>query len=106
MIDIIKKVLYAGIGVFALSEEKAREIINELVKQGEITSGDAEKLINDLKAKIAEAGKTTEDKILSKLKEYLNITDLEKRITKLEKEIEMLKTEDYKNYWQRIIIIL
>lgn len=98
MIDMIKKVLYAGIGVFALSEEKAKEIINELVKQGEITSSDAEKLINDLKTKLAEAGKTTEDKILNKLKDYLNITDLEKRITKLEKEIEMLKTEDYKNY--------
>ncbi|MCX7770113.1 MAG: hypothetical protein N2202_03410 [Proteobacteria bacterium] len=98
MIDIIKKVLYAGIGIFALSEEKAKEIINELVKQGEITSADAEKLLNDMKSKLAEAGKTTEDKILSKLKEYLNITDLEKRITKLEKEIEMLKTEDYKNY--------
>lgn len=98
MIDIIKKVLYAGIGVFALSEEKAKEIINELVKQGEITSSDAEKLISDLKSKLAEAGKTTEDKILCKLKDYLNITDLEKRITKLEKEIEILKTEDYKNY--------
>lgn len=98
MIEIIKKVLYAGIGVFALSEEKAKEIINELVKQGEITSSDAEKLINDMKAKLAEAGKSTEDKILGKLKDYLNITDLEKRITKLEKEIEMLKTEDYKNY--------
>ena len=98
MIEIIKKVLYAGIGVFALSEEKAKEIIDELVKQGEITSSEAEKLISDMKSKLAEAGKTTEDKILSKLKDYLNITDLEKRITKLEKEIEMLKTEDYKNY--------
>jgi polyhydroxyalkanoate synthesis regulator phasin len=98
MIEIIKKVIFAGIGAFALTEEKAKEIINELVKQGEITTGDAEKLIKDIKQKFTEAGKSTEDKFLTKLKEYLHITELEKRIAKLEKEIEIIKTEGYKNY--------
>ncbi len=98
MIEIIKKVIFAGIGAFALSEEKAKEIINELVKQGEITASDAEKLLNDIKQKFAEAGKSTEDKFLAKLKEYLHISELEKRVAKLEKEIEIMKTESYKNY--------
>lgn len=94
MIDVIKKVLYAGIGVLAISEEKAKEILDELVKQGELTANDAEKLLNDIKSKLSQAGKTTEDKVLIKLKEYLHITELEKRISKLEKEIEILKTEN------------
>ncbi len=38
MIDIIKKVLYAGMGVFALSEEKTKAIISQLVKDGELTA--------------------------------------------------------------------
>jgi polyhydroxyalkanoate synthesis regulator phasin len=44
MIDIIKKVLYAGIGVFALSEEKTKEIISQLVKEGVLTTQEGEKI--------------------------------------------------------------
>lgn len=98
MIDVIKKVIYAGIGALALSEEKAKEIVNELVKQGEITASDAEKILNDLKAKLADAGKSSEEKVIGKLKDYLHITELEKRVSKLEKELELLKTDLYKNY--------
>jgi polyhydroxyalkanoate synthesis regulator phasin len=91
MIDSIKKVLYAGVGVFALSEEKTKEIIAELVKQGEITRQDGEKVLNELKDKFVSTGKSFEEKLLNKAKEYLRIQELEKRLDNLEKDMEELK---------------
>ncbi len=93
MIEIIKKVLYAGIGVFALSEEKTKEIISQLVKEGEITAQEGEKLLSDLKEKFVSTGKGVEDKFLEKVKNYLNISNLEERIAKLEAEVEALKNK-------------
>lgn len=93
MIDIIKKVLYAGIGVFALSEEKTKEIVSQLVKEGELTTQEGEKLISELKDKFVSTGKGVEEKFLDKLKDYLHISNLEERITKLEKEVEELKNK-------------
>lgn len=91
MIETIKKILYAGLGIFALSEEKAKEIVEELVKQGEITSQEAEQLISDLKNKAWEKGKNFEEKIALKIKDYLKINELEDRVKKLETEIEKIR---------------
>jgi polyhydroxyalkanoate synthesis regulator phasin len=77
MIDIIKKVLYAGIGVFALSEEKTKEIISQLVKEGVLTTQEGEKLLAELKDKFVSTGKGVEDKFLEKVKDYLHISKLE-----------------------------
>lgn len=93
MFEIIKKVLYAGIGVFALSEEKAKELINQLVKEGELTAQEGEKLLSELKDKFVSSGKGVEDKFLEKIKEYLHISKLEERIAKLESEVEALKNK-------------
>lgn len=51
MSDLIKKLLYAGIGAVALTKEKAEEIIDELVKKGDIAKEEkASVLSNILKA--------------------------------------------------------
>ncbi len=91
MIESIKKVLYAGIGIFALSEDKAREIIAELIKQGEITAQEGDKLLNELKDKAYQKGKSFEENFAMKIKDYLKISELEKRVEKLEKELDELR---------------
>ncbi|GAB4432899.1 MAG: hypothetical protein OHK0040_03170 [bacterium] len=93
MFEIIKKVLYAGIGVFALSEEKTKELISQLVKEGELTAQEGEKLLSEFKDKFVSSGKGVEDKFLEKIKEYLHISKLEERIAKLESEVEALKNK-------------
>lgn len=91
MLEAIKKVLFAGIGALALSEEKSREIVAELIKQGEITAQDGEKLLSEMRGKFTKTGKSVEEKILATAKEYLHIQDLENRISRLEKEFEAFK---------------
>lgn len=93
MFEIVKKVIYAGIGVFALSEEKTKELIKELVKEGELTTQEGEKLIYELKDRFVSTGKGVEDKFLEKAKEYLQISKLEERIAKLESDVEVLKNK-------------
>lgn len=91
MIDNIKKILYVGLGIFALSEDKAKEIIQELIKQGEITAQEGDQLISDIKNKAWEKGKTFEEKIALKIKDYLKINELEERVSKLEEEINKIR---------------
>ncbi len=91
MIDNIKKILYAGLGIFALSEDKAKEIIEELIKQGEITTQEGEQLISDIKNKAYTKGKEFEDKIALKIKDYLKINELEERVSKLEEELNKIR---------------
>ncbi|PIS27808.1 MAG: hypothetical protein COT43_08585 [Candidatus Marinimicrobia bacterium CG08_land_8_20_14_0_20_45_22] len=48
MSDLLKKILYAGIGAAAVTKEKAEEIVEELVKKGEITKDESKKALADV----------------------------------------------------------
>ncbi len=91
MLESIKKVLYAGIGIFAISEDKAKEIIAELIKQGEITAQEGDKLLNEIKEKAYQKGRSFEESFAMKIKDYLKISELEKRVEQLEKEVGELR---------------
>lgn len=71
----LKKALLAGIGAAALTVEKSSEIVDELVKKGEITVEQGKALNQELKHKAeetkAEAKKETTDfkDMVSKLSE-------------------------------------
>jgi polyhydroxyalkanoate synthesis regulator phasin len=86
----LKKLLLAGIGSVALTYEKAEDIINELVKKGEIAVKDGKELSEELKRKIQnkseDAGGHLKD-VLSgmNLATKEDIEELKKRIEELEK---------------------
>ena len=48
MMDLIHKILYTGIGLAALTEEKAKELAADLEKRGEVSSEEGKKLAQDL----------------------------------------------------------
>ena len=48
MSDIIKKVFLAGLGAATLTREKAEDIIEELVKKGELKREEKPGVLNDL----------------------------------------------------------
>lgn len=47
----LEKTLYFGLGLITYSAEKVEEIVNDLVKRGEVASEDARNLVNDLMEK-------------------------------------------------------
>lgn len=44
----LRRVLMAGIGAVALTQEQIEDFVNKLVERGEIADGDARKLVSDV----------------------------------------------------------
>lgn len=51
MVALVRKVLQASVGAFALSVDEVEEFVNRLVERGEIAEQDGRKLINDVLAR-------------------------------------------------------
>lgn len=72
----LKKALLAGIGAAALTVEKSSEIVNELVKKGEITVEQGKALNQELKHKAEE----------TKAEDKKEATDFKDMVSKLSEE--------------------
>jgi polyhydroxyalkanoate synthesis repressor PhaR len=99
-VDIFKKTVLAGIGLFDLTKEKAEKIVDELIKRGELSQSEKAKAIKELleghdermkkiKQKIDESVEKVAAKIKAVKKEDLE--ELTKRIDQLAKAIEKLE---------------
>jgi polyhydroxyalkanoate synthesis repressor PhaR len=102
-VDIFKKSLLFGLGVFDLTKEKAEKIVEEMIKRGEMNQADKSEAINELlkghdermeklKKKIDESVEKVTAKVRGKEKEELaklhkKIDELSKIIEKLEKKL-------------------
>ncbi|MBW3093778.1 phasin family protein [Bifidobacterium sp. 64T4] len=53
--DGLRKIVLAGIGALATTYEKSSEIVDELVKKGELTVEQGKALNTELKRKVTEA---------------------------------------------------
>ncbi len=84
--EVIKKAMLAGLG----AQEKAKEFVDELVKAGELSKGDAASLVKEWVSKAEEGRKDLDNKIkdaMAAAMEKLNIPtrdDVEKMEKKLQ----------------------
>jgi polyhydroxyalkanoate synthesis regulator phasin len=94
--DAVKKLTVLGLGLLDITEEKARELADELVKRGEARSEQPGKLVKDIMARGEEVKKTVQrhvegvvEKTLAKanLASAKELAALEKRIAELEKKL-------------------
>ena len=88
--EIVKKAMLIGLG----AQEKAKEFVDELVKAGELSKGEAATLVKEWSSKAEERtkemDKTVKDAVASVL-EKLNIPSRED-IEKLEKKVQSLNS--------------
>jgi polyhydroxyalkanoate synthesis regulator phasin len=63
MIDLIKKSLLAGVGAAVVTKEKIEQSLDEFVREGKVTAGDARIMAE----KIAEQGRKEFDEVCAKL---------------------------------------
>lgn len=59
-----KNVFLAGVGAMALTGEKTRELVDQLVAKGEITVEQGKQVTSELQQKAAEAAKDTREDVL------------------------------------------
>jgi poly(hydroxyalkanoate) granule-associated protein len=103
MLEMARKVLLAGIGVVALSQEEAEKIVNKLIERGELAEQDGRKLIKDLmekrKRKATEVQIEAEDELEKRMEEVLgrmniasksDIDSLNRKLTTLSKKLDDL----------------
>ena len=78
--DNIKKVILAGIGAVAVTAEKSKDLLDEMVEKGELTVEQGKVLNEELKHNIKKTVKETTEKT-DKAVSDSNISDLLSRMT-------------------------
>ena len=100
VLGLVRKVLLAGVGVIALTQEEVEKVIARLVERGEIAEKDGKKLFRDVMEKRGKEAKKAEgemDKRLQDLLDRMNVPTksdidaLSAKITALSKKVDELK---------------
>ncbi len=79
----LKKILLAGVGAVALSAEKSKEVVDTLVKKGELTVEQGKVINEELKRNVKD-----------KLKDPVSVDSLSQDLEKLDKDdLEALKAK-------------
>lgn len=103
----LRRVLMAGVGAVALTQEQIEEFVGRLVERGEIADGDARKLVNDVverrKRTVHDSTKRAEeefDKRIEGLLARMNIPSkseidaLSHKIADLSRKVDELRLHD------------
>ena len=94
----INNVILAGLGALALTREKAEEIVDTLIKRGDLARGDRKVAVEDLIAKAEEQAKKFGDTMKQKAAEWRGVRrdeyeNLKSEVGSLRATIERLKDE-------------
>ncbi|HLR20809.1 MAG TPA: phasin family protein [Tissierellaceae bacterium] len=96
MQDLLKNVFLAGVGSMALSYEKSKDLVNDLINKGRITVKQGEQLNEELKRVTKENFSESKDKVEKDIKNYLEGLDLATKedIENLNKRIDEIKKQN------------
>jgi len=99
MIDLIKKTVLAGIGATVITKEKIEAVMQDLVKQGKVSTEEAK----NLASKIADEGRkeweSSSKDLAERIRELLakadfahkaDVAQLERRVQLLEEKVEAM----------------
>ncbi len=99
MSEMIRKMGLFGVGVISLTQEKAEEFTQEMIKKGEISREEGKKFVRDVLSEKEKQVKDLEDKINENVEKVMkksgvvmksDVSALEKKIEQLEKTIQSL----------------
>lgn len=100
--DMVRKVLLAGIGAVALAQDEIEDFVDKLVERGEIAEKDGRKLVREVMDKRKKEAEKAEDEVSKRIEEILdrmkvpNKADIETlgdKIAALTKKVDELKKE-------------
>ena len=99
MIESLKKVGLLGIGVLSITEEKIKQVVNELVEKGEMNKEEGKTLVHELLTEKKKQMQDFDEKISKDVQNALgkskialkdDVLRLEDKITELEKTVQKL----------------
>lgn len=92
--DLLKKILYQGVGMAASAKERVEKAVKDLIGENKISDDEGKKIVDDFSSSIDSKTKDIEQKIRSTISETLakvrpatksEVEELKKRIEALEK---------------------
>ena len=99
MLESLRKLMYIGLGAAAISRDKAKQAIDEMVSRGEVSSDEGRKLYDDIMNRAEEEARSLNDRIKNQVRQYLTdagvadrsqIEALAGRIDELERRIDQV----------------
>ncbi|PXF60522.1 MAG: hypothetical protein C4B59_09040 [Candidatus Methanogaster sp.] len=99
MIESLRRLGLLGIGAISITEEKVKQVVNELVEKGEVSTEEGKTLVHELMAEKKKQMQDFDEKISkdvqnavgkAKIASKDDVSRLEDKITELEKTIEKL----------------
>ncbi|MFH0871695.1 MAG: hypothetical protein V1878_04285 [bacterium] len=94
MFEVLRKVILAGLGMVTLKEEKVKEIVNDLIEQGQLSKEEGNQFVKDLGERLERNRAELERKvgeILNRTLEKMNLATKEE-LSRLAKEQQELLT--------------
>lgn len=88
--DIINKVINLGLGAVLLTKENIEEVIDEMVKKGEIKKDEAKAQVNELFKKVLSSKQEIESKIEKIVEDVLHKLDIptRKELQQMQKKLD------------------
>lgn len=102
MEDLFKKTLSFGIGLFDYTREKVENLVDEMVKRGEVSKQDSTKTVEELWEKASKEQKAFWNKVKTFVKNIIDemampsksdFKALEERVADLEKRVSELRDQ-------------
>jgi polyhydroxyalkanoate synthesis regulator phasin len=99
MIESLRKLGLLGIGAVAITEEKIKQVVNELVEKGEMNKEEGKTLVHELLTEKKKQMQDFEEKISEDVQNAIgkskialkdDVSRLEDKITELEKTVQKL----------------
>lgn len=100
LLEVVRKVLLAGIGAVALAQDEMEDFVNRLIERGEIAEKDGRKLIRDLTERREKETARAEQELDDRVGRLVNrlgipsksdIDALSDKIAALDKKVDGLK---------------
>jgi len=95
-VDILKKTYLATLGAFEITKNKAEEIVDTLIKKGELKTGERSEAVMEIMEKVEDNVKSFKNKVSSEVEDKIQSmrvakkTDLENLESKVDSLIETL----------------
>jgi len=93
VMDAMKKLMLAALGAVHISKEKMEEIFDELVKKGEMTSGEKTEAMKKMAEKIESSAEKLKDTIETKVSTAVEKINVSARVNDLNKKVEELSAK-------------
>jgi poly(hydroxyalkanoate) granule-associated protein len=108
-VDLLRKVVLAGVGAVAMSRDETEQLVAKLVERGELAQKDAEKLLRDVQSRLRQGRPDVQEqaeKVTARaqqgMEDFLNrlnipskrdIEDLSAKIAQLAARVEELRKQ-------------